>query len=544
MADNDDWEKVEKSDDWERVPMKPLRPPTSQGKSLGLGALQGGSYGTIDEAGALPHAVVDYLKGKFGTRGPISWDDAYNTNINANRKIYKRAEEDNPKTYTTGQIGGGIATSLVPGLGALNAAKGAGFAGKVGTGIASGALTGAGMSESNPFSSMEKAEEFAGDVAQGGAIGGTIGGGLHVAGKVARAINPTNFAKKAANVFLNTPEEITDTYVKNPKGVMAAPRRHELAAKYQDILDRLKGEVKDGSQSSRDILSIEGKKVRGSQLAGIFGDNADDLARRSEGVVDDDRQAVQNWLKDNSNKYHPQTEAINESGLVSRVDPEYSTNRVKDLLQSIDNSVDYEVAPGKFGRIDSGIKQNTRQRIDSLLKDASPQYAEQMKKVASDTGLLDEASDVAKTPGALSNVFRRLETDKYGGGQVPKDVIGRLDERMGTDFLEQAKLSNARESFDKSAQNGSRNVSLITNVLKDIPVVGRLAPILGGTIDKYGRQMTMSAVDMATKLNKIYQSEGAQEFAKYAQPIIEAARRGTSSAILTMQLLAKIKGEE
>lgn len=528
------WEKYQSSEPksaapWEKYKQGAPKPAANTALESGaLGAAQGATFGFADELEGAARGVYDRISGK-------SEDivKAYQEARDKARGRYEKARQDNPMSYMGGEIAGGVGTAFVPGMGWANAAKGAGLATKLGKAAASGAAIGLGQGTAD----LTKGDVSGvlGDAAIGAGTGAATQGVLSAAGAGLRQLAPKNVAKKLSNVFLNTPEEITDVYINNPKGVLNAPRRIDVAENYQGLLDKLKGEVSEGSQLSRKILRDEGQTVKGSELAKILSDKADELAARSEGVMDDPQTlAAYKWLRDTAEKYAP----VKGEGAI--IDKKLTTNRVKDMLQSIDRNVDFETAPGKFGRIDDTVKKGIRGNVDELLKGRSPAYAEQMKQVSADTRLLGEAGDIAKSPQGLANVFRRLQTDQYGGGQAPRQVLEQFDKRMGSDILDQAKLSTAREAFDKSVTNGSRNVNMYKGMLENIPYVGKaLGAIGGGTIDKYGRKATMGAVDFATWLNKVYQSEGAQSFVQGAQPLVDAARKGNPAAILTFQLLSQ-----
>lgn len=545
------WEKYQKkgSGPWEkyRSVEVPAAPARTMLESAGAGALQGASFGLADEVEGGLKAARDVMGDQYRYTDLL---DRYRANRDTSRAAYEKARQDNPASYATGEIGGGVATAFVPGLGWMNAAKGAKAATVAGKAALGGSISGFGLSD---------ADITKGDIAQSaedtavGAGAGLLGQGIvSGASKAIKAI--PSLPKKMASVFLNTPEEITETYIKNPVGVRTAPKRFELAGEYEGVLDRLKGEVKEGSQASRDILSSEGAKIKGSEISGLLGKRADEIAARSEGVMDDpETLAAYKWLRENQGKYSPKSEGPPSPLLDAAGNPipsapmdlELSTNRIKDTLQGIDRSTDFETAPGKFSRINDVIKKGARSDIDDLLKSRSPAYAQQMEGVAKDTQLLSEASDVAKSPQGLANLFRRIETDQYGAGQVPRETIEALDKRMGSNILERAKLSNAREAFDKSATNGSRNVNLFSNVLKKLPWgIGDVAgPIAGATVDKFGRNMTMGAVDTAVKLNQIFQRGDVQSYVQAAKPLIEAAKQGNPGAILTFQMLSQSNPE-
>lgn len=540
---------------------KPKPPDTSVGESAIRGVAQGATFGFADEASARVNAAVDYISAKMGKRGDISWHDAVETNLNAIRGADKKAEEDNPGTFRTGMVAGGVAGGV--GLGA--AAKGAGLMGKVAgkantllnpvagggirnairAGATSGALAGAGASESSPLQ-----QGFYEDVGMGAAMGGVAGGALKGAGKLIKGVTPTNIAKKGANVFLGTPEEVTDVYIKNPAGVKTALKRFELAKSYDDVLDSLKKEVVEGSAESRAILAKEGAKIPASKIAELAKTRADEIASRGEGIMDDPQiKAAYSWLRRVESDYSPEVIPGKTSGLLDAsgkaistpsrtIDKSLTTNRVKDTIQGIDRQTQFEVSPGNFSRIDDTVQKGLRSDVDSLLKSTSPTYAKQMAtQVAPDAALLSEAEAIRSSPQAMANIFRRLETDQYGSGQIPRDVIARLDQRMKSNLLKMSELTYAREAFDKSAANGSRSVNLFSNMLKDIPVLKHLAPVIGGSVDKYGREMTMKAVDVAVKLNGVYQKEGAQALSQAIAPIMQAAKAGNAPAQTVLQLM-------
>ncbi len=503
--------------------------PSSTYLESGLrGAAQGATMGFADELEGGLRGAGDVI---FGSNKFSELPERYRERRDTARAQYEKAREDNPKSYMAGEVGGGVGTAFLPGIGLSNVASKAGLLGKIAEGAVIGGTQGLGTSTADL--TKGDIEGVTDDVKKGAAIGGIASAIINPAISLAKTLTPTNVARKLSNVFLNTPEEVTETYINNPQGVLNAPRRHELASEYEGLLDKLKGEVQGGSQASRKILEDEGLRFKGNEIANLLNKRADEIASRSEGVWDNPEQlAAYNWLKETAKHYQPEGQAL-----------DLSANRIKDTLQGIDRSTQFETAPGKFSNIDDLVKKGTRSDIDTLLKSRSPAYQEQMKQVAADTALLNEASDVARSPQGLANVFRRVETDQYGGGQVPKDVLDRLGQRTGVDILEKAKLSNAREAFDKSVTNGSRNVNFFSNLLKDIPIAKYAAPVLGGTVDKYGRKLTMGAVDTARSLNDIYSREGVQKFVSEIQPIIEAAKQGNPSAILTFQLLSQSNPE-
>jgi hypothetical protein len=373
---------------------------------------------------------------------------------------------------------------------------------------------------------------------------------LKGAGKVVGAVGSAAKPSRIASVLLGAPEEAVELYLKNPKAVNSALPRSALTERTMDVIDRLKGEVQGGSQQSRQILRDEGAVIPGDAIADIMQRKADDILTRSEGVVDDPQtQAALKWLQDTSEKYRPQTLTRgvppgHEGPAQEILQPrELSTNRVKDMLQGIDRTTEYDIGAGKFGKIDQGVKKGVRSEVDELLKGQSPAYKDQMVGVARDSDLLSRASDLAGTPQAMDNLLKRVERDR---AYFPAQTLGELDGRMGTDLLKDLKLSAAKEAFDKSATNGSRNVNLYRGMIGDlgkktgIPLAEMGGAALGATVDKYGPKMAKSLIDVVQPIQeKLQSSEGMQSLGKYAKVLADAAKKGNQNLAVTHMILMK-----
>ncbi len=158
-----------------RVEMDPV---VGQGESALRGAAQGASLGFADELAGGGEALLDKLRGAHEALGEL-----YLKHRDESRAKYKAAEEANPGTYMAGQIGGGLATAAIPGLGA---------GGLVAQGLkmgALGAVAGAGASEAQDARELVKDAAVSGLV--GGATGVAVGGVARGLGRVAEHLAPT-----------------------------------------------------------------------------------------------------------------------------------------------------------------------------------------------------------------------------------------------------------------------------------------------------------------------------------------------------------------
>ncbi len=487
------------------------------------GVAQGSTFGFADEATAGIAGLKDYVAGKMGLRGDISLPDAYHTNRDAIRNADAAAHEAHPWVYTAGNVAGGVATAFVPGANVLNVGKGAGALEAIGKGAAMGGLAGAG--------NAKEITDVPEEVGKGAVLGGVTGGVFHGIGKAAGAVVDKLSPAKVGSVLLNAPEEAMQRYIDNPAAVNAARSRADIVQ--QEFLPRmeaLKGDVIEGSAASRAVLSQEGHFVPGSHISDILDQKAQQIIDRSEGVMDDPSKiASVKWLQDLSAKFRPEAAP-------GGIGPErqLSTNRVKDLLQTIDQTTEYSTGPGEFSRIDDLIKRDIRAKTDDILKSGSAAYAQQMKHVHEDTMILKEVAELAKSPQGFDNLLKRTQR-----GNAPHllDAIKSFDERTGGGLLEELQNSAAKDALAKGAMNGSRNVNFQGNMGETIgeaiggypgKLAGKAIGYLGGaTADKYGPAMAKGLVDNAAAVQA---SPAVQAAGQYVAPVASFLQQGNKTA--------------
>lgn len=137
------------------VPAGPEKPRPSWFASLARGALQGATMGFADEIAGGAEALFT--------------DKSYEQARNESRANFKEAADANPLANTIGQVGGGLATAILP-AGAI--VKGTGFAAHALRGAGAGILSGIGSSEGGSV------KEIVQDAAESGLVGGAFGGAL------------------------------------------------------------------------------------------------------------------------------------------------------------------------------------------------------------------------------------------------------------------------------------------------------------------------------------------------------------------------------
>jgi hypothetical protein len=179
------------------------QPPVSFPKAALMGAAQGASAGFADELtaaaksigveplqllGAIATAPMGglgaYLTSRLGVslakKGAGGVADDYRTARDEERAGYKRAEDQHGGAYLAGQIGGGLATVLLPGGAPATLGK------MAKSGVAYGMATGLGDSDAD----LTRGEilEAGKDTAIGGAIGGVSGVTAGLVGKGVKAV--------------------------------------------------------------------------------------------------------------------------------------------------------------------------------------------------------------------------------------------------------------------------------------------------------------------------------------------------------------------
>lgn len=211
-----EWSVVPDEEKWSVVPdAAPAAPvaaparPTSGAEAGERGALQGATLGFGDELAAAVDAGISKIplvrdlaervnksSGGSGPGLPVNDPNiTYAQRRDAYRGANASAQEQHPKTYLGGQLGGALATArAVPALGA-------GLGGAVATNALVGGAAGAG--ESTAASPLG----VAADAGKGALLGGALGGVLHGAGAAVRALSPAAAGERNVTRALENIEE-------------------------------------------------------------------------------------------------------------------------------------------------------------------------------------------------------------------------------------------------------------------------------------------------------------------------------------------------
>ncbi len=442
-------------------------------ESAGRGLAQGVSFGLRDEAaGALdsPLGALKEIANKFG--GDFSDEDleAYRKERDASRDMDKQAQTANPKSYLSGEIGGSLATALVPGMGALNVAKGATTGARVGRAALAGGTVGLGTSE---------AEDLQG-LATDTAIGADVGGALQGIGEkaVAPALQKAGAAakpylekagqfisdktdglvdkglQKLGKTVADVPESVTDRYLKNPASVNGALAREEV-----------------GESLLRDGGALEQLRQKVSQLDSYAWNELDTTPTFSKGqVIQVGQDYVDEILKGVKGQL-TRTEGTGASndmikaikGQLGEIFDAYgdklSESDLKSVVQDLQKlAYSWEGSP-KMSVAAEGLR-NLSGRFNSVLKNSNQAYAAKMEPVAEATKLLKEVERNfinRQNPDSMDKFLGQLPRFANKSEQASAKVsLEGMDSLLGTSVKEDLTNTLAKEAFDRPATNGSR----------------------------------------------------------------------------------------
>lgn len=331
---------------WERdysveQPEAEKEPETSTLGAVGLGALQGATFGFADE-------IEAGLKSVFG-------DEKYETLVQEARQKYKKAQEERPGAYLASELGTGIAASFIPFAGQLGGAATAARLGS--TAVKAGAIGGGigaiGTSEADLLAKQtpEAAAELAKDIGIGAAGGAAFG-------KAGELVGKSKIAQRIG------------------KGISES----KIAQKGKELLDTaLSGGKKNIEQGRMFIGKPEKvKEVEGAFKAGGFGKVKE--ARENVKQIVRERGKESRDIKKLSNEYNQTRDKLQqEIGDIQRSAKTMSQEKAlelrKDTAGMQQEYDDVKMALSELGPKIDAAEENVRQQVETLSKSLDNQSA-------------------------------------------------------------------------------------------------------------------------------------------------------------------------
>lgn len=518
MPEAKPWEKYQKASDsgdgpWNKYSTGTARKVNSEAESAFQGAVEGASMGFADEL------VGAYKAGKEAVQNPEKRGlndlaNSYKKYRDEARAGFEAARQDNPLSYTGGEIAGSVATSFVPGMGWLNVGKGASTAAKLGTAAKAGALIGAGTSNAD----LTKGEvgDLAKDVVQGGATGALVQGALSGAGAVAEGIAerfknlPENRAVKAVTgQNISSLRQISGTTLKSAGDIGAANDR--IVKVGRDILDE-PGVLGPLSKVEDMAPKLGAAREKYGSLIGEVGAQIDQAAPKSV-----DAQNIAN----NIVKY---AETIPET---------IQGQKLRDKL--LEEAANFE----KIGSLDFVDAQKFKNQFKYKAVDADALISNQdavnkvrgiiSKEMDSTVEKLSApAADGSKGPlaGLIEN-YKQYKS-KYGSFKAASDAAtDRVQKNLTNRFI-------SPSDYGIGAAIGTAQSFAHGSVSPGTVALGAGAALA----NKFARERGSAlAARTAEGILNAYKSDGVQGLIQAARPVLEAASKGNAAAALTFQIL-------
>jgi hypothetical protein len=500
-------------------------PSVSSTESGIRGAAQGLSLGFADEI----TGGIEALKDIALTDKELSdLGDVYSQRRDESRLAYKQAEEANPGSYMTGQVGGSIASAFIPGL---NVAKGASLAGRAGIAAAQGGLVGLGTSEADNVSDaaldtikgagMNAAFQGVGEKVISPLLskaGNVISKGIDSAKPyVTKGISKS--LSKTANILSNLDEDSAEFYLKNPK-----------LSEAMELDGAAYGLGKEIEDSIYETGSEVGKNVNRAQTEFL------------KKYKDEYIPGVRDQLKESLNEFL-------EINAPSRKGFSALSMKEQETLSTLMNTISGDNFTGedlvKFrGLIDNGMKvarkydqegvgpymnylKNLRYQADNFLDTVSPSIDTANKAYSQfkdDESLLKGFTRAGQLESATNNLFG---ANKKAQQEAAKRILSK-------DQYEKAQALMYNKASDAQGPAGSRyGLRNLVSAATFIPSFGLSTVVTDPNAWKAGLRTIGKVEDKISYILK----NNPNALGKFSQPLKKALDRGALSLSATHFIL-------
>lgn len=504
------------------------RPKTEAGESFVRGAVQGATLGFSDELYGAGAGLVDWVRGK-GELGK-----SYARNRDDERARNAAALADNPKTYIGGSVAGGVATSLIPGVGI---AKGATLVGGAAKAAALGGVTGAGLTEANP---LAEPEDFAKDVGKGAAIGAAFQGGAHILGKAAGAMRPEALRSTA-----------------NIKAAKAAGALGSDLKKLGPEKTQAMGEaVQKAGLKAFDSLEEVGAKLatakeEAGQAIGKALDSVDELVVQAKAGVD--KLSVPAQAKANLRAAIDKQFQFNMTRIGERIEkeliaPNAKNPLLKGELAKLQGIADDFRAGGSVTMREGNVIKGTQGRVTNFNSETVPQAFKQEVY-----GIIKrELDDIVGRTGSLEAGVGRLgaEAGVRGIGEAPKGAfdVGARNQSVAKAYGEAKKAYGALSDAERinvarqGSAAGNREISLTDTIAGAGAATATGSPqavVVATGLNKLARQYGDSVMAVGARRAADLIEKAPQRLGRFYNVLAAAAAKGAPALDATHLALMK-----
>lgn len=435
-----------------------------------------------------------------------------------------KAWETHPVAYGGGKTAGLIGTALV---------APEGLVGAVATGAGYGLDTSA------------KPEDMIKDAAIGSAGGAVLHGvGKTIINPMIEKVFPAVGKRAVASLGAPTLDDV-NAYLKNPEAIRSALSNTQMAEKLAMTTDdigkaagHLSGEaVENLSKTTKPILSFpEGKYSLSDNLKPIFEETSSRYLTNGLPATAADETAI----KALQGQYSRLAEIADANGGAI---PETT---LKEVIQKLQGSINQNTWGNPEASAAQDAMKNLSGKLNSILKESNPQYAEAMKPVANLAELKSNLTGKFGMETAPGGVVSATEATNTKMGSVLKegktesqDYLSKLKDETGIDFLEMARNAKIKGAFEKEGSAAGMNT--MTHAagyglgrLTGLPGGGLIGSLIGGVVGHNidGGHVAKSILDMYLK--------GADNAAlkTYGPILIKAAKQGGNALAATHFVLS------
>lgn len=477
--------------------------------------------------GTLKSAALGAMSGIPGAETVVSGiqalspDKTYEEAHQRLEDLKDQAWEQHPVAYGTGKTAGIVGTAaLVP----------ASIPAAVATGAA------AGLDTAKNFSDMPM------DAVKGAGMGGALG----VAGKyiaepainaVVNKVAPAIGKRAVASLGAPTLEDV-EAYLKNPDAIRNALTNPQMAEKLAGATEDVGKVSSQLSSGARNLLSPDNAPLNLLDLRPVFDGVTDKYLTNGLPATAADETAIKalegqfNRLKEIAKANHG--------------------NIPEDTLQEIIHKLQASVKENTWGNPEASASQeamkNLSGRLNGILKQANPEYQQAMVPSAEAAALKGDIVDKFKLDTAPGGKVSPTETTNMKMGNVLKenktesqDMLERLKEMTGIDFLDVAKNAKTREAFEGGGSSQGINVVAHAagygmGALSNIPGGRLMGSLLGGmaghNID--GGQTAKRILDAYLFGSERFANSASKKaLQKYGPVLIKAAKQGGNQLAAT-----------
>lgn len=329
-----------------------------------------------------------------------------------------------------------------------------------------------------------------------------------------------------------TPEQVA-RYKADPEAVNAAKPLVDQTKDFLDSVDTTRKGLSQASTASYDTLKGLGTTMKPEELTTPLSNAIEHIQKI--GAYGPDRRSAIAYLNGLANDV-----TTDAGGSPLNL---VSWDKGKNLIGVLDSKME-SLPPGTDPQVLKAFG-DARKSIDGYLKQTSPEYAQQMGKLAQDTQTYGHLADKFRTDTGAMNTLKRVQTGK---DPFAADALGAYDQQFGTNFSEDLQNSAAKQAFDKRTTNGSRKAKIgagtggaigatvggLTFGTDGAVVGGHIGAafggVAGGLADQYGGAAVKAALDAGIKVNKLTGT-------KYAGVVLKAAQESPQRAAVVHYML-------